>query len=183
LAEWKQVIAVENIRDNEINEVSVDDLHLVMVKDAGDIFAYRDECPHEQQPLSQGALEDGLIICSRHLWEFEVRTGQHLTHLPMVERNLVQYPVRVVAGTVEVDVASPRRWSGNKEGEKSMPTSNGMEDLSSRLAAIADEVMEASKLETDELSAHLWILRSVTIRDYAESVASLQARTAREQSR
>ena len=62
-----------------------------------------------------------------------------------------------------------------------MPTSNGMKDLSSRLAAIADEVMSASKFEKDELSAHLWILRFVTIRDYAESVASLQARAAREQ--
>lgn len=54
-------------------------------------------------------------------------------------------------------------------------------DLSSRLSAIADEVMAASEYETDELSAHLWILRSVTIRDYAESVASLQARAARRQ--
>jgi hypothetical protein len=53
-----------------------------------------------------------------------------------------------------------------------------MNDLSSRLTAIADEVMAASEYETDELSAHLWILRSVTIRDYAESLASLQARTA-----
>ena len=53
-----------------------------------------------------------------------------------------------------------------------------MNDLSRRLTAIADEVMAASQYETDELSAHLWILRSVTIRDYAESLASLQARTA-----
>ena len=53
-----------------------------------------------------------------------------------------------------------------------------MNDLSSRLTAIADEVMAASEYETDELSAHLWILRSVTIRDDAESLASLQARTA-----
>ena len=53
-----------------------------------------------------------------------------------------------------------------------------MNDLSSRLTAIADEVMAASGYETHELSAHLWILRSVTIRDYAESLASLQARTA-----
>jgi hypothetical protein len=57
-----------------------------------------------------------------------------------------------------------------------MPKNANMQTLSRRLSAIADEVMEASKLEQDELSAHLWILRSVTIRDYAESVASLQAR-------
>jgi hypothetical protein len=58
-----------------------------------------------------------------------------------------------------------------------MHESKEMNDLPSRLTAIADEVMAASEYETDELSAHLWILRSVTIRDYAESLASLQART------
>ncbi len=55
-----------------------------------------------------------------------------------------------------------------------------LQDLSGRLSAIADEVMETSNFEKDELSAHLWILRSVTIRDYADSVASL-ARATQEQ--
>jgi hypothetical protein len=54
-----------------------------------------------------------------------------------------------------------------------------LKDLSTRLSAIADEVMAASEMEKDELSAHLWILRSVTIRDYAESIASLHQRAAR----
>lgn len=63
-----------------------------------------------------------------------------------------------------------------------MPNNSCTADLSSRLAAIADEVMEASKLENDELSSHLWILRSVTIRDYAESVASLERRAGRKAS-
>jgi hypothetical protein len=58
-----------------------------------------------------------------------------------------------------------------------------LQDLSSRLNAIADEVMATSSFEKDELSAHLWILRSVTIRDYADSVASLCTRAAREQGR
>ena len=55
-----------------------------------------------------------------------------------------------------------------------------LKDLSNRLSAIADEVMAASDMEKDELSAHLWILRSVTIRDYAESVASLHERATRQ---
>lgn len=54
-----------------------------------------------------------------------------------------------------------------------------LKELSSRLSVIADEVMAASEMEKDELSAHLWILRSVTIRDYAESIASLHERAMR----
>jgi len=55
-----------------------------------------------------------------------------------------------------------------------------LQELSDRLSAIADEVMETSSMEKDELAAHLWILRSVTIRDYADSMASL-ARAAQQQ--
>lgn len=62
--------------------------------------------------------------------------------------------------------------------EKNMPNTDHLKDLSSRLSTIADEVMAASAMESDELSAHLWILRSVTIRDYAESIASLHQRSA-----
>lgn len=59
-----------------------------------------------------------------------------------------------------------------------MSKAEHLNDLSNRLSAIADEVMAASEMEKDELSAHLWILRSVTIRDYAESIASLRERAA-----
>jgi hypothetical protein len=67
--------------------------------------------------------------------------------------------------------------------ETGMDKIKNLQDLSSRLNAIADEVMATSSFEKDELSAHLWILRSVTIRDYADSVASLYTRAAREQGR
>ncbi|HXI04828.1 MAG TPA: hypothetical protein VNJ49_00615 [Bradyrhizobium sp.] len=60
-----------------------------------------------------------------------------------------------------------------------MSKTGHLKDLSSRLSTIADEVMAASGMEVDELSAHLWILRSVTIRDYAESIAALHERAAR----
>jgi RNase adaptor protein for sRNA GlmZ degradation len=71
------------------------------------------------------------------------------------------------------------RANEGKETDMAKKIKN-LQELSERLSAIADEVMETSSMETDELSAHLWILRSVTIRDYADSMASL-ARAAQQQ--
>lgn len=110
LADWKPVMAEKDVLENQINRASVQELRFILLKDAGDIFAYRDMCPHEQYPLSKGELSEGVIICARHLWEFEIRTGQHITRVPMVERNLLRYPVRIVNGQVEIDVSSPKRW-------------------------------------------------------------------------
>lgn len=111
MAAWKQVMSLDNIHAGKINKASVEGLGLVLLKDADEVFAYRDECPHERHPISLGDLEEGVIICAKHLWEFEIRTGQHITRIPATRKNLLRYPVRIVAGMVEIDVESPQRWS------------------------------------------------------------------------
>jgi toluene monooxygenase system ferredoxin subunit len=112
LADWKEVTAEADIRENEITKASVQQLRLILLKQSGDVFAYHDECPHEQHPLSLGALNNGVLICAKHLWEFEIRTGQNITRIPRAERNLIRYPVRLMNGRIEVDVSSPERCSG-----------------------------------------------------------------------
>lgn len=109
MADWKEVIAEHDVHEHEIVKASAGDLGLILVKDAGDIFAYHHECPHEKYSLGEAEIEEGVIICQKHLWEFEIRTGVHITRVPMVERNLVRYPVRVLDKRVEIDVASPKR--------------------------------------------------------------------------
>ena len=109
MADWKEVIAEQEVRQHEITKATAGDLRLILLKDADDIFAYHDECPHEKYSLGNAEIEEGVIICQKHLWEFEIRTGLHITRVPMVERNLVRYPVRIVNERVEIDVASPKR--------------------------------------------------------------------------
>ena len=110
LAVWTEVIAERDVRENEITKVSVGDLRLILLRSEADIFAYHHECPHEKHSLSTAEIEGDVIICQKHLWEFEICTGMHITRVPMVERNLIRYPVRVVNERVEIDVASPKRW-------------------------------------------------------------------------
>jgi toluene monooxygenase system ferredoxin subunit len=42
----------------------------------GDVFAYADRCPHLANPLSEGDLEDGVLRCAAHEWQFDARTGR-----------------------------------------------------------------------------------------------------------
>lgn len=109
LADWQAVARLEEVQAETINKVSVQELQLIVLKHEGEVFAYLDQCPHELYPLSEGDVDEGLIICPKHLWEFEIRTGQHITKLPSTNKNLLQYAVRVVDGVVEVDVSSAAR--------------------------------------------------------------------------
>jgi toluene monooxygenase system ferredoxin subunit len=42
----------------------------------GDVFAHADRCPHLANPLSAGDLENGVLRCAAHEWQFDVRTGR-----------------------------------------------------------------------------------------------------------
>jgi nitrite reductase/ring-hydroxylating ferredoxin subunit len=44
----------------------------------GRAFALLDRCPHDGGRLSDGFVEAGRLVCSRHGWEFDPRTGERV---------------------------------------------------------------------------------------------------------
>ena len=60
----------------------------------GDGFrAYRNLCPHAAAPICGGPVAGTVLRCPWHGWEFDLRTGEHLSN-PAVR--LQSYPVEVV---------------------------------------------------------------------------------------
>lgn len=70
-----------------------------------DIFALRDKCSHGNARLSDGYVEDGCVECPLHQGLFDIRSGAPRS-APCTQP-VRSFPVRVVAGRVEVDVAEP----------------------------------------------------------------------------
>ncbi|MFC6280051.1 MULTISPECIES: Rieske 2Fe-2S domain-containing protein [Polaromonas] len=69
--------------------------------------AYRDACPHESYPLSKhGERQDFVLVCNKHLWEFDAASGEHISRLQRPECNLKRYPTREVNGMIEVDISA-----------------------------------------------------------------------------
>lgn len=66
------------------------------------IHAISDVCTHEFALLSGGFVEGGRIECPLHQACFDIRSGQ--CHGPMAEHDLRTYPVRIVAGRVQVAI-------------------------------------------------------------------------------
>jgi len=63
------------------------------------IGAYHPVCPHQDHPLIEGELDDCVLTCSAHMWEFDVRTGLSIN--PMGEK-LKAYPVKVEGNDILV---------------------------------------------------------------------------------
>ena len=107
MANWQPVMKLAELAEGGITKASAGGADLILLRCGDDVMAYEDACPHEAHPLSQGELEGDVLICSKHLWEFEIRTGKHISRLDRPETSLNRFPVRIVAGTVEVDLAAP----------------------------------------------------------------------------
>lgn len=70
-----------------------------------DVFALRDKCSHGNARLSDGYVEDGCVECPLHQGLIDIRSGA--ARSAPITTAVRSFPVRVVAGRVEVDVAEP----------------------------------------------------------------------------
>lgn len=66
----------------------------------GVIVAFENICPHRQGNVGNGEIEDCIITCPLHGWQFDVKTGEGKT---MPNSKLNMYPVKVQEGKVFVE--------------------------------------------------------------------------------
>lgn len=105
MADWQPAAKAAEVLENKINKASVAGLKLILLKVDGDIYAYEDRCPHEGHPLSLGELEADVLVCLKHLWEFEIKTGRHISRINRPQCNLKARRLRVSGDVIEVDVS------------------------------------------------------------------------------
>jgi toluene monooxygenase system ferredoxin subunit len=104
MAVWQPVVEFERIMEGAINKASAAGVKLILLRIADELYAYEDACPHERHPLSLGELEGDILTCAKHLWEFEISTGKHISRINRPKCDLRSFGVRVVSGVVEVEL-------------------------------------------------------------------------------
>lgn len=71
------------IAEGEIKRVDVAGLPAVAIaRHEGALYVFPDRCPHADESLAEGWLEDGRVICGVHFAEFDLDTGE--VHNPPV---------------------------------------------------------------------------------------------------
>ena len=102
--DWIQVARLEDLQPDQMLTIKQGRYQLVMGTDPeGDVFALDNRCPHEGYPLASGELKGCELTCVWHNWKFKVTDGSCL----LGGEGVRSYPVRIVAGSVEVDFAEP----------------------------------------------------------------------------
>lgn len=73
---WTPVATMDELWEGEIGEFYVGDRPILLahLRD-GEIRAYDGRCPHANYPLADGDVEEDMLTCPGHSWEFDLRTG------------------------------------------------------------------------------------------------------------
>lgn len=102
---WLPAMKVENLSEEGFQAIKVGPIEMILMNIGGMVVAYRDACPHEGFALSKHGERSGdVIICNKHLWEFEAWSGEHISRVKRPGCDLTSYATREVNGMIEVEM-------------------------------------------------------------------------------
>ncbi|MBL8574435.1 MAG: Rieske 2Fe-2S domain-containing protein [Hyphomicrobiaceae bacterium] len=100
-----RLCALADLGPDKITRVEVEGRSPVALALAdGGAVAFDDTCPHADESLSQGWVEDGRIVCAVHFAEFEIGSGK-AHNAPIGCGRLRFYPTEIRDGAVHADLA------------------------------------------------------------------------------
>jgi nitrite reductase/ring-hydroxylating ferredoxin subunit len=90
----RALCSAEGLKPGQRQLVDVDGLKIAIVNVDGELFAFRNECPHMGAPMVHGVVtgtmlpcqpheykygrENEIVRCPLHGWEFDIKTGKSL---------------------------------------------------------------------------------------------------------
>ena len=103
MSNWFDIGLPDEFSDGAAVPVHAGGQPLAIFRMGEELFALRDKCSHGNARLSDGYVEDGCVECPLHQGLFDIRSGA--PKCSPVTEPVRSFPVRVVAGRVEVKVA------------------------------------------------------------------------------
>jgi nitrite reductase/ring-hydroxylating ferredoxin subunit len=65
-----------NLHDSYARSFQIDTHRLLLIQRRGEVFLIESHCPHREHPLDVASIEDGLIQCALHHYQFDIGSGQ-----------------------------------------------------------------------------------------------------------
>ncbi|MFN8708924.1 MAG: Rieske (2Fe-2S) protein [Planctomyces sp.] len=102
MARWIPLMAVEEISDGGSREVTADGKIFAVFRSGEAVHVIDGICAHAGGPLGKGQLQNGVVTCPWHGWQYHVDSGMHCLNDRICQK---KFPVRIVDGQIMVDVS------------------------------------------------------------------------------
>ena len=101
---WHRVLSPDELPEGRVKSATCANLTLCMTHFDGQYAALANECPHQGGPLGEGSIENGLLRCPWHGWDFDPLTGK----APGFDDGVATFPVEVRDDGVYVSLSEER---------------------------------------------------------------------------
>lgn len=101
MGRWVRAARVGDLLPGAGMPLVVDGQSIALFNDGGELLAIDDTCPHEGASLGEGLLHRGEVVCPRHAWSFDLRSGEG-TRVP--GHSVACYATRLSGDDVEVEI-------------------------------------------------------------------------------
>jgi nitrite reductase/ring-hydroxylating ferredoxin subunit len=92
-----------DVQPGELKAVDVEGTRVGLANVDGRVYAFHDECTHEQCSLvEEGTLEGRVLTCGCHGAQFDVTTGAVLA--PPAPRPIATFPIQIQGGQATIEV-------------------------------------------------------------------------------
>ncbi len=118
---FQHASSLDDLPPNGMRGVTIASTPVLLVREGDQVYALEPRCGHMGRPLAEGTLQGQVVTCPWHGSQYDVRTGRAIRgpyRIPGVSRLLkgladprTTYPVRIVDGSVEVDLDGATRAS------------------------------------------------------------------------
>lgn len=102
--EWLKVLGQDELAEGRVKSVTCAHRTLCMTRFEGQYGALDNRCPHQGGPLGEGSIENGLLRCPWHGWDYHPLTGK----APGFDDGVETFPVDVRDDGVYVGFPTPQ---------------------------------------------------------------------------
>jgi len=88
---WEKVLQPDELPEGRVQPVTCHLATVCMTHHQGQYAALDNKCPHQGGPLGEGSIENGLLRCPWHGWDYDPLTGK----APGFDDGVETYPVEV----------------------------------------------------------------------------------------
>ena len=74
--QWFRVLDLDELPEGRVKTVTAGHKSLAMTHYQGEYGALDNRCPHQGGPLGEGSIENGLLRCPWHGWDYCPLTGK-----------------------------------------------------------------------------------------------------------
>ena len=100
---WHRVSPEDVPEEGRVRSVIVDGRSIAMTRCGGRLGALENHCPHQGGPLGEGSIEQGLLRCPWHGYDYDPLTGGS----PGFDDKATCFPLEIRDGGVFIGVEPP----------------------------------------------------------------------------